>query len=67
MTHSVKGSKLIMVDFQSWDFSFVTVGISFRSASCILAPTFQIKFPYYFLSSLSWFIEYLLYVYTVIL
>lgn len=40
MTHSVKGSKLIMVDFQSWDFSFVTVGISFRSTSCILAPTF---------------------------
>ena len=40
MTHSVKSSKLIVVDFESWDYSFVIVGISFRSASCISAPTF---------------------------
>lgn len=40
MMHFVNSSKLIVVDFQSWDFSFVIVGISFRSASCISAPTF---------------------------
>ena len=40
MTHSVKSSKLIVVDFESWGYSFVIVGISFRSASCISAPTF---------------------------
>lgn len=40
MTLTVKGSKLIVVDFQRWTLSLVIVGISFRSTSCISAPTF---------------------------
>lgn len=40
VTHLVKSSRLIVVDFQSWNLSFIIAGISFRSTSRISAPTF---------------------------